>query len=86
MHEVGVVAPTTDANRVTYRAGVVRAWYANGPMGIEQGFDVFRAPAIGSGRLILSMALAGTAGEGRCRWGVIQWRRRHAPLWRARRR
>jgi hypothetical protein len=38
--------PTAHGNRVSYtsRAGITQ-WYANGPLGLEQGFTVSRAPA-----------------------------------------
>jgi hypothetical protein len=52
--------PTVDGNRVSYAHGDVREWYANGPLGLEQGFTIARAlrePA--SGPLTLSMALSG---------------------------
>ncbi len=42
----GSGAPTIDANRVTYRAGSVRAEYANGPVGLEQTFLLSRGSAV----------------------------------------
>ena len=55
---IGPVAPTAAANRVSYSHGVVREWYRNGPLGIEQGFEIARAPrGHGSGPLMLDMAL-----------------------------
>jgi hypothetical protein len=50
------VAPVVSANRVSYARGSVREWWANGPLGLEQGFDVARRPA-GSGALTLSLAV-----------------------------
>ena len=51
---------TVAANRVTYDYhGGVREWFANGPLGLEQGFTVPRAQPGAGGRLTLSMALAG---------------------------
>jgi len=48
------------ANRVSYARAGVSEWYANGPLGLEQGFAIPRAPAGGSaGPLTLSLALAG---------------------------
>ena len=56
---VSAVTPSARANRVTYaRSGGLREWYANGPLGLEQGFDVARRPA-GSGPLVFSIALGG---------------------------
>ena len=48
------------ADRVTYARGPVREWWANGPLGLEQGFDIARRPA-GSGALTLSLAVSGSA-------------------------
>jgi FG-GAP repeat len=54
--------PTVDANRVSYAHGDVREWYANGPLGLEQGFTIARAlRGRGSGPLTLSLALSGDA-------------------------
>jgi hypothetical protein len=54
--------PTVDGNRVSYAHGDVREWYANGPLGLEQGFTVARAlQGRASGPLTLSMALSGDA-------------------------
>jgi len=39
------VAPSAGANRATFALGNLREWYSNGPLGIEQGFTVARAPA-----------------------------------------
>jgi hypothetical protein len=46
-------------NRVTFAAGGVREWYANGPYGLEQGFVVSRRPAGDGGELTLSQAVSG---------------------------
>jgi trimeric autotransporter adhesin len=53
------VSPEVLANRVAYAYPGVREWYANGPLGLEQGFDVAGAPARGQGPLTLSLALSG---------------------------
>lgn len=52
------VTPTAHLNRVTYDRGTVHEWYANGPVGLEQGFELPRAPA-GAGPIVLSLALRG---------------------------
>ena len=54
------VAPRGHANRVLYaHPGLVES-YANGPLGIEQGFTIARAPrAHADGALTLSLALSG---------------------------
>ena len=48
------------ANRVTYAHAGLSEWYANGPLGLEQGFTIPRAPSgHPAGPLTLSMALSG---------------------------
>jgi FG-GAP repeat len=56
---VAAVSPVVASNRVSYSRGGVREWYANGPLGLEHGFDVAARPAAGTGPLTLSVALAG---------------------------
>jgi hypothetical protein len=56
------VAPSAKANRVLYAHGSLSEWYANGPLGVEQGFTVGHAPSgRATGPLTLAMALAGNA-------------------------
>jgi hypothetical protein len=50
------VSPVVSVNRVSYVRGSVREWWANGPLGLEQGFDVARRP-VGTGSLTLSLAV-----------------------------
>jgi hypothetical protein len=46
-------------NRVSYRyAGGVRGWYANGPLGVEQGFTIPALPRQGHGAGSLTLALS----------------------------
>jgi hypothetical protein len=52
------VSPVASANRVSYAYGSLREWWANGPLGLEQGFDIATRPA-GSGVLALSLAVPG---------------------------
>ena len=52
------VSPVVSADRVSYAHGALREWWANGPLGLEQGFDIARRPA-GSGALTLSLAVSG---------------------------
>ena len=59
--EVGPAAPRAVANRVEYRRDGVKEWYVNGPLGLEQGFDVRERPVAGRGPLTLSMRLSGPA-------------------------
>ena len=49
-------APRVAANRVSYRRGLLREWYANGPLGLEQGFTLTRPP-------LAAAELAGHHGE-----------------------
>jgi len=60
LEPVGSAPPRASANRVSYAHGALTEWYANGPLGIEQGFDVaVRPPAAAAGPLTLSLALSG---------------------------
>jgi len=59
LREVAPVAPRVRANRVDYPHGGVHEWWANGPLGLEQGFDVPAPPAAGAGPLVLSLGLSG---------------------------
>jgi hypothetical protein len=56
---VSSAAPHARANTVTYAHGAVREWFANGPLGLEQGFDLPARPAGGAGPLTLSLKLSG---------------------------
>jgi FG-GAP repeat len=57
---LGGVAPRVHANRVLYAHPGLSEWYANGPLGLEQGFTLARAPAGRPlGPLMLSMTLSG---------------------------
>jgi trimeric autotransporter adhesin len=59
---VGDARPSASANRVIYARTGLSEWYANGPLGLEQGFTVPRAPTGHAARtLTLSMALSGNA-------------------------
>jgi hypothetical protein len=59
---VAPVAPRARGNRVVYARAGLSEWYANGPLGLEQGFTLARAPVGDSGMpLTLSLALSGDA-------------------------
>ena len=59
---LGTVAPGAKGNRVLYARRGLSEWYANGPLGLEQGFTIHSAPAgRQDGPLTLSMALSGNA-------------------------
>jgi hypothetical protein len=54
------VLSAVEANRVLYTGARLSEWYANGPLGLEQGFTVTRAPAgVAHGPLTLAMTLSG---------------------------
>jgi len=53
-----VARPQVSSNRVEYRRGSLTEWYANGPLGLEQGFTISRAPA-GAGPLTIAVDLSG---------------------------
>ena len=55
---VGAAVPVASGNRVIYRRGEIDEWYANGPLGLEQGFTLRRPPA-GEGRLTVAMRTGG---------------------------
>jgi trimeric autotransporter adhesin len=62
LRRVDAVAPLAQANRVDFRRGGVDEWYANGPLGIEQGFTLAARPRVSdNGPLTLSLALSGNA-------------------------
>ncbi len=53
------IAPRASGNRVSYRSRSLTEWYVNGPLGLEQGFDVAARPIAGRGPLTLSLAISG---------------------------
>ena len=64
-------APRARGNRVSYAHPGVDEWYANGPLGLEQGFTIARAlPRGTAGLLTLSIALAGDARASLSRGGI----------------
>ncbi len=57
---VAAVAPQAAANRVEYRRGDLTEWYLNGPLGLEQGFTLAKAPGRSTGApLTLAFKLSG---------------------------
>jgi hypothetical protein len=64
------VAPSAHANRVLYRHPGLEEWYANGPLGLEQGFTIPRAPSGRTdGPLTLSMLLSSNVGASLAKGG-----------------
>ena len=60
LQALGDVAPRVKANRVSYARAGLNEWYVNGPLGLEQGFTIPRAPHTHpAGALTLSMELSG---------------------------
>jgi RHS repeat-associated protein len=56
------VMPEARGNRVVYARGWLSEWYANGPLGLEQGFTLARSPAGSTkGPLTLLLDLSGGA-------------------------
>jgi hypothetical protein len=47
-------------NRVAYRRGALTAWYAAGPLGIEQGFNIRERPAGSAHELTVALGLSTT--------------------------
>ena len=58
---VGLARPQVVANRVVYASSDVREWFANGPLGVEQGFDLVRRP-VGRGALAFAIAASDARG------------------------
>jgi hypothetical protein len=56
LRPLAAASPTVGANRVSYAYGSLREWWANGPLGLEQSFDIARRPG-GAGALTLSLAV-----------------------------
>ena len=75
----GLPCRAPSANRVSYAHGALTEWYANGPLGIEQGFDVAARPAAAAGPLTLSLALSGNLAA-RLRGGSVLLSGRGATL------
>ncbi len=60
VRRLGAVDPRLVApNRTVYRRAGLSEWYANGPLGLEQGFTLARRPA-GSGELTFAVGLSGS--------------------------
>ncbi|HWX74965.1 MAG TPA: FG-GAP repeat protein, partial [Solirubrobacteraceae bacterium] len=65
---LGHAAPRAAANLVTYDYRGAEEWYANGPLGLEQGFKLAR-PARGAPAASLTLAMT-LSGNARARLGV----------------
>jgi hypothetical protein len=61
LQHVAPVTPHARVNTVSYVHGSLVEWYANGPLGLEQGFTLHRRPVRRTaGPLTLSVSLTGT--------------------------
>jgi len=58
-----VGGPVASANCVSYERGSLKEWYANGPLGVEQGFDLGARPSSGLGPVTLSLAVSAQRGR-----------------------
>ncbi len=57
---LGAATPVARGNRVSYVHPWLSEWYANGPLGLEQGFTIGRRPAgPATGQLMLAIAVSG---------------------------
>ncbi|HWA55128.1 MAG TPA: hypothetical protein VG816_13245 [Solirubrobacterales bacterium] len=72
LRPVGPTVPRTSGNRARYARGALTEWYANGPLGIEQGFDLATRPGSAAGPLTLSLALTGNL-SARLRKGSVRF-------------
>ncbi|MRG91502.1 hypothetical protein [Polyangium spumosum] len=66
LEPAAAASPEASGNRAEYRRGDVVEWYLNGPLGLEQGFDLAKRPACreqGGGSVTLSMRAEGLAPE-----------------------
>ena len=60
LRSVGRGRPLVRDNRVEYRRGTAKEWFANGPAGLEQGFTIARQPSGAAGMLTLALGVSGT--------------------------
>jgi len=57
---VAKASPLANQNRVEYRRGPLTEWYANGPVGLEQGFTIAAPPGKRTGKpLTITLGLSG---------------------------
>jgi FG-GAP repeat len=60
LKSVTAVIPGVSRNRVEYRRGPLAEWYVNGPIGLEQGFTIARAPGNAQGQpLTIALEFSG---------------------------
>jgi hypothetical protein len=66
---IAPVRPSANGNRVTYEHPGVSEWYANGPLGLEQGFTVGASAPASVGALTLTLDLSTNASASASRDG-----------------
>jgi hypothetical protein len=59
LHPLPAVAPAASSNRALYARPGLSEWYANGPLGLEQGFLVPAPARAGAGPLTIAISIAG---------------------------
>ncbi len=60
LRRVSATAAQAKANHVEYRRGSLTEWYANGPIGLEQGFTLAEPPGKSNGQpLTIALAMSG---------------------------
>jgi trimeric autotransporter adhesin len=60
LRETKTIGLTSHANRVEFRRNGLTEWYENGPLGLEQGFTLARAPGLAHGQpLTVAIELPG---------------------------
>jgi hypothetical protein len=60
LRAIRAAVPRAQGNRVVYRRGALSEWYANGPLGLEQGFTLSRPPpGRKTGPLTLALSVVG---------------------------
>jgi PKD repeat protein len=57
LRQIPAAPPGAHTNRVSYGYKGIAAWYAAGPLGIEQGFTLARRPAGRGGTIVLALSL-----------------------------
>jgi hypothetical protein len=81
LRALGPAALHAKANEVSYVRPGLTEWYANGPLGLEQGFTITRPPTpMTRAPLTLSLALSGNVRPSRRHEGLLLGRSRHASL------
>ncbi len=74
-------APTAARNRVSFQRAGYTEWYANGPLGLEQGFTIERRPRGNAAQpLMLAIAVSGNTHVSLARHGKVAYLRHDRDL------